>query len=75
MNIRTIIEINHDNLGEALHHMEALIQALRGTRITEALNKIQGPVDFGSGIRVLTQRHHSEDTFLQVGLRGKSRVG
>ncbi len=68
MSTRTIIEINHDHL--TLHtaaDLVSLLGSLRLSTVTGLLNQNNGnPVDAGSGIRILAQRHHSETLKLEV---------
>lgn len=72
MSTRTLIEINHDYLGrrsvEALRRdLDLLLMRLGSSDVTGALNAAHGaPVSFGSGIRILAQRHHSETLQLEV---------
>lgn len=72
MSIRTIIEINHDGLSHADTDLQEVARALHGTDITRTLNEGQ-PVYFGA-VRILAQRHHSEDTTLTIGGRETVRL-
>lgn len=67
MSTRTVIEINHDYLAdlESSGQFETLLHDLRGSSVPAALNKGEQP-RYGSGIRVLGQRHHSETLKLTV---------
>lgn len=70
MSTRTIIEINHDMLGDPRLEGDLLrlLRALRGTEITGALNEAhkarRSGVTYSPGIRVYAQRHHSEERTL-----------
>lgn len=68
MSTRTIIEINHDYLGNMkLTDVVDLLLGLRGSGVTGELNKSNGaPVNWCPGVRVLAQRHHSETLTLEV---------
>lgn len=68
MSTRTIIEINHDHLTlSAAADLVSLMSNLRLSTVTGLLNQSNGdPVDWGGGIRILAQRHHSEAITLEV---------
>ena len=68
MSIRTIIEINHDYLGQLGPEQWAeLMTALASSSVTGQLNRAEGkPVNWTTGIRILAQRHHSETLKLYV---------
>lgn len=68
MSTRTIIEINHDHLNlYAAADLISLLCSLRQSTVTGLLNQNGGkPVNAGSGVRILAQRHHSETLTLEV---------
>lgn len=69
MSTRTIIEINHDYLGRPLlaSNLIELLKLLGSSDITTELNRAGGnPVAWGSGVRILGQRHHSDSLTLTV---------
>lgn len=62
MSMRTLVEINHDYLGDLLDDPEAfkrLLMALRSCELNSQLNKGE-VVRFEPGIRVVLTRHHSD---------------
>lgn len=69
MSTRTIIEINHDELArleaDPIDFLRMLFQ-LRGSSITGRLNAGEKRIDFGSGLYVIAQRHHSETLNLTI---------
>lgn len=69
MSTRTIIEINHDCLMDLHDHpeiLERLVTDLCGSIITGRLNK-EGMVDYGLGVTILAQRHHSQKLTVTIG--------
>lgn len=68
MSTRTIIEINHDHLTlRTATDLIDLLASLGSSSVTGLLNHNNGkPVDWGTGIRILAQRHHSETITLEV---------
>ena len=75
MSQRTILEINHDCMRpHDLHELIDLFNQLGSSTVTTLLNKAEGkPLQWSSGIRVLAQRHHSEDLTVKIGARGLVR--
>jgi hypothetical protein len=67
MSTRTVIEINHDYIGNLrmLGDLHALIRELAGSSVTGALNKHGRRYEYAPGIRILGQRHHSEPEWKQ----------
>lgn len=61
MSIRTIIEINHDYLGD-------LTDSFGKIAVMDFLYSLRGatPDEPPPGIRVLAQRHHSDEITLEV---------
>lgn len=68
MSTRTIIEINHDHLTpRTCASLCSLVSQLGLSKITAELNRLEGePINWGAGVRILGQRHHSETLTLEV---------
>lgn len=68
MSTRTIIEINHDHLTPSTcASLCSLVSQLGLSTITGELNRLDGePINWGAGVRILGQRHHSETLTLEV---------
>lgn len=68
MSVRTILEINHDHLSLAtVADVADLLSKLPLSLVAGLLNQSKGdPVNWGAGIRILAQRHHSEKITLEV---------
>lgn len=62
MSIRTIIEINHDNLKEAEGVISDLIQALPHA----SWDEIRDELAKSNAVRYIGQRHHSYDMKLVI---------
>lgn len=66
MSIRTIVEFNHDYANDlAAEDLRRLKRALFDTDTTAALNVGQIPQPV-TGVRILAQRHHSDEITLTV---------
>lgn len=63
MSTRTIIEINHDALAQAKLTVDEVIAALPSHGLRELRQITEG----STGVRILAQRHHSDDLFVRVG--------
>jgi hypothetical protein len=70
MSTRTIIEINHDYLGDLLkdpEHMHVLLRMARSGALAGLPNAQNPSGRVGlPGIRILGQRHHSDTLKLEV---------
>ncbi len=68
MSTRTIIEINHDHLTpDTCAALCKLVASLGSSHITGALNRAdRAPINWSAGVRLLTQRHHSETLNLEI---------
>ncbi|CDY79410.1 hypothetical protein BGLT_02191 [Caballeronia glathei] len=65
MSIRTLVEINHDQLHALkwdVEFWENLVAQLGGTHYSSRLIEANGrPIDIGHGVRIIMQRHHSTE--------------
>lgn len=68
MSIRTIIEINHDHLTDVTRaELLDLLNELRGSLVTGLLNRNDSkPFSWSTGVRILAQRHHSDELTLKT---------
>ncbi|MBN3814690.1 hypothetical protein [Paraburkholderia sp. Ac-20347] len=72
MSIRTIIEINHDQLGALKNDpgwWARLLGNLGTSRYGAAINEANAdgcPIHLGHGVRLVTQRHHSESAMVKT---------
>ena len=67
MSTRTIIEINHDHLGELRRDIYPLARLLAVLAACDTANEAERQLLRGWGIRILGQRHHSEPDWVQGG--------
>lgn len=65
MSTRTIIEINHDHLGELRRDGYPLARLLAVLAACDTANPEEQQLLRQSGIRILGQRHHSEPEWEQ----------
>jgi hypothetical protein len=65
MSIRTLIEINHDQLDRLIDEpdlLQNLLRSLAGTTYSREINEANEAgrsLDVDCGVRIVTQRHHS----------------